>query len=292
MDPKVSICIPCYNQTTYLRKTIESVLIQDYSNFEVIVTDDSDTNAVSELVQHMLANVPFQVVYHKNPTPLGSPANWNKAMELASGEFIKVLHHDDWFAFPHSLSAFVAELSRNPSANFMFCNTRVFDVSLGKERDHVPGQHLIEQLAHNPEVLFNNNFVGSPSATLFRAQPRCYFDTKLKYLVDVEYYIRVLRNNPHFVYLNTALVVNTSNLPGQVTASSINKQVQLGEYSYLYNKLFNGRFPPRHLRVFFADLFAWYGLGKLAEIEQMGYELPRPVWAFRLLNLWSKLRKA
>ena len=46
----VSLCIPTYNQTVYLRKTLESVLMQDISDYEIIVTDDSTTDEVRDLL--------------------------------------------------------------------------------------------------------------------------------------------------------------------------------------------------------------------------------------------------
>jgi glycosyltransferase involved in cell wall biosynthesis len=51
MRVKVSICIPAYNQTEYLRKNLDSILMQSFVDYEVILTDDSTTNEVRDLVE-------------------------------------------------------------------------------------------------------------------------------------------------------------------------------------------------------------------------------------------------
>ncbi|HWY12001.1 MAG TPA: glycosyltransferase, partial [Bacteroidia bacterium] len=48
--PKVSICIPTYMQIIYLQKTLDSILKQDYTNFELVVTDDSPDESVKNLL--------------------------------------------------------------------------------------------------------------------------------------------------------------------------------------------------------------------------------------------------
>jgi hypothetical protein len=100
-----------------------------------------------------------------------------------------------------------------------------------------------------------------------------------------------MKLNPNFIFINDLLITNTSNYPLQVTASSINKQVQIGEYCYLYNKIFDGKFPSKKYRIFFKDLFAWYKLKSFNEIVEMGYEKPRPHWAFKLLSIQAKFKR-
>ena len=85
---KVSICIPSYNQVKYLRRTIDSVLSQTYSDYEIIITDDSSTDIVFNLVREYESTGKIQ--YFKNKTPYGSPENWNEAIRLSKGEFVKI----------------------------------------------------------------------------------------------------------------------------------------------------------------------------------------------------------
>ncbi len=290
MSVKVSICIPTYNQTEFLKKNLESVAIQTFKDFEVIITDDSTTNDVKELVEFFFLSNPCNYIYHKNKNKLGSPANWNKAISLANGEYIKIMHHDDWFSNEHSLGLFVKALDDNKQSDFAFSATSIFDVSNTTYSTNIPDNEFLNQLKKDALVLFNCNKIGAPTTTIYRKNSQLLFDEKMSYLVDVDFYIQCLKLNPNFIFINDLLITNTSNYPHQVTASSINKQVQIGEYCYLYNKIFDGKFPSKKYRIFFKDLFAWYKLDSFNEIEEMGYQKPRPYWIFKLLSIQAKFK--
>ncbi len=291
MPVKVSICIPTYNQTEFLKKNLESIRQQTYKNFEVIITDDSTNDAVKKEVESFFASFSCEYTYHKNEQGLGSPANWNKAISLAKGEYIKIMHHDDWFTNETSLGLFVNALESNSMADFAFSSTSIYDVTGQTYSTNVPDSAFLMQLKNDPLVLFNCNKIGAPSATIYRNSTTTRFDEKMSYLVDIDFYIQILKQNPNYVFIHELLITNTSNYPHQVTSSSINKEVQIGEYCYLYNKLYDGKFPSKKYRIFFRDLFAWYKLNSFNEIEAMGYEKPRPHWIFKWLSIQAKMKQ-
>lgn len=113
---KVSICIPAYNNEVSLKRCLDSVLIQDFEDYEIVITDDSPSNVIAQLVSGYNNS---KIHYYKNTENLGSPENWNRALSLAKGEYIKIIHHDDWFSSNDSLDKFVALLDTNPT--FLFC---------------------------------------------------------------------------------------------------------------------------------------------------------------------------
>src|SRR3989344_6387452 len=98
---KVSICIPTYKQVDYLRKTLNSVLVQDFHDYELIITDDSSDDSVKNLLKEF--DFKGKLKYYHNKIALGSPANWNYSLKQATGEYIKILHHDDFFTADNSL---------------------------------------------------------------------------------------------------------------------------------------------------------------------------------------------
>ncbi len=291
MAVKVSVCIPAYNQTEFLRKNLESLVIQTYANYEIIITDDSTTNEVELLVNDFFAKHSRSFIYHRNQPALGSPANWNKAIDLASGEYIKIMHHDDWFTDENSLAEFVAALDANPQADLAFSVTSIFNVGQSTYSENRPDTAFLEELKTNPLLLFNDNRIGAPTAIIFRASAGLRFDEKISYVVDLDFYIRLLLQRPGFVFINKPLIVNTSNHPGQVTTAFLHSKKQVGEYCYLYNKLFKGRFPGKKYRVFFRSLFYWQGLASFGELEKLGYPRPQPLWIFRYLLFRARLQQ-
>lgn len=232
--PKVSICIPAYNQAAHLKKTIDSVLVQTYRDYEIVITDDSPGSVVLDLV--MAYNLPDRIRYYKNASTLGSPENWNESIRKASGEYIKILHHDDWFNFEDSLAKYVRLLDENPGTDFAFSATQAI-FPKGVDWVHaISGKQLAALIAH-PLLLYTNNIVGAPSTTILRNNPELRFDRNLKWHVDIEYYIRQISGNPNIAYSPELLVV-TFLAEGRVSDECKgNKKVEVFEYFYLLNKI-------------------------------------------------------
>lgn len=286
MNYLVSVCIPCYNQTEFLKKTLDSLCIQSYKNFEVVITDDSSSTNVKELV-HSYADK-FTINYFKNPVALGSPANWNKALDLAKGELIKIIHHDDWLANEDSLKEFVNVFENDKTIDFVFCASEIHNIKEGTVSYNSPAEDFIQAIKKDPKVLYNDNRIGAPTATMFKATTE-RFDVNMKYLVDLDFYIRMLQKSKGMVYIPCPLIVNTSHHLGQVTAASMNKETQVGENCYLYNKLYKGKIPGKKLSLYFIRLFKFYKIKTLGEIKQFSV-LPEPVWYFRCLIILSKIK--
>lgn len=239
-NPKVSICIPSYQQPELLKRTIQSVLMQTFSDYEVIITDDSEDYSIQAIVGELCHQNNIKMRYYKNPIRKGSPANWNETLRYAKGQYIKILHHDDWFAREDSLEKFVDLLDRNPQADFAFSACRVCDVGGQLQFVHMPKKSQLEGLVLNPEYLFPHNFIGAPSATIFRNSLKTKFDEQLKWVVDMDFYIKLLRRNPKFVFSEYPLVCTTNGGAHQVTVEcQDNRELELFEWIYLYSNLEN-----------------------------------------------------
>lgn len=93
--PKVSIAIPTYKRPELLKLALDSALNQtDYSDFEVIVVDndpvrDSETEKMMSYYQNP------KISYYKNGINIGMFGNWNRCIQLSSGEYISILNDDD-----------------------------------------------------------------------------------------------------------------------------------------------------------------------------------------------------
>lgn len=282
MSPKVSICIPAYNQPSNLRRALESIFIQTFKDYEVVITDDSPDNSVSivaaEFGQH--ANLR----YYKNKTRKGAPENWNEAVRLASGEYIKILHHDDWFSDKNSLAEFVNILERNPKADFAFCPSLNCGTDGKLRYVNTTTEAQIKMLHADPSVLFQGNFIGAPSATIYRRQIDQEFDPRLKWLVDIDFYIRLLADKKEFVYSRRPLVCVSLESPGKVTDECLgNKRVEVFEYLYLYTKLSKDRPLDYHRCQVIWVLFDRFNVHSAQNILDCGVDFALPQEVIKIL---------
>lgn len=234
--PRLSICIPTYRQIDYLRETLRSVEAQSFKDYELIISDDTPDDSVSRLVE--LFNFGDRLRYHRNPKALGSPENWNEAVRQAKGDYIKLLHHDDRFAHPDALGAFVHMLDEHPESNFAFGASVVENVTSKKSRIHRPSAAQLVKLAATPEELFFGNVIGAPSATIYRNGLGIEYDQRMKWLVDIDFYISVLQQNKNIVYTPEVLIATPTNVLHQVTEQCKNNvKVEFTEYLLLYSKV-------------------------------------------------------
>ena len=118
--PKVSICIPCYNNADEVERLLQSIYSQAYTDFEVNISDDSTNDETEALVHRCYPKVKYQ----HNQKPYGHIFNWNAALKMAEGDYIKVMFSDDWFTQETSLGAFVTLLDDNPGAMLAFSGSR------------------------------------------------------------------------------------------------------------------------------------------------------------------------
>lgn len=114
--PFISICIPAYKRIDFLKRLLDSIQIQTFHDFEVIVTDDSPDDSVRILCESY-ESFDLKLTYWKNSPSLGTPANWNKAISMAKGLWIKLMHDDDWFIDSSALMIF-ADAARAEKKSF------------------------------------------------------------------------------------------------------------------------------------------------------------------------------
>jgi glycosyltransferase involved in cell wall biosynthesis len=95
MLPKVSIQIPTYNQSEYLSLAIDSALMQDYKNLEIVIADDCSEDDTKEIVSGFQDS---RIRYFCNPANIGRVANYRKALyEYCTGDWVVNLDGDDCY---------------------------------------------------------------------------------------------------------------------------------------------------------------------------------------------------
>lgn len=257
--PKISITIPAYKNVPALQRLLDSIASQTYKDYEVIVTDDTPDISVKEFItSYQRIN---GLKYYKNPIPLGTPENWNEGIRKATGEWIKIMHHDDYFATADALLSFAKHTTENIDFIFSgyanhFHQTDLFQPVHFSKTDSV-------LIGLNPWTLFASNTIGPPSVTLVRRKQADCYDKNLKWRVDTEYYIRQLQRNSRFTHIRSVLV-NVGIHESQVTKSTfLHPEVELTEGLYLLQK--HGDKPLRNVLVY----DAWWRLFRNLNIYKM-----------------------
>jgi glycosyltransferase involved in cell wall biosynthesis len=298
-NPKVSICIPTYNQPDFLKIVLDSIVIQKFNDYEVIISDDS-TNDDSERLVKTYANKIQNINYFRNTPSKKSPASWNEAIRNAKGEYIKVMHSDDWFSGPDALQIFVEALDNNPKSNFAFSASNVCDTKQKTKYIHEVSKKELLKLKKSPTYLFGRNIIGAPSATIYRKLvTNKYYDEKTKWVVDLDQYISILQENNNLEYIPKPLVCTTDGASHQSNNSSVGiVEVELFEWLYLYAK-FRKTYPKIKYRAFIL-LYIMFILSKcnvsdLSQVKNLNIEkeerdLVKTLLRFKALFMVFKVR--
>ena len=115
--PAISVCIPTYNGAKYIAQTIESILNQTFTDFEIIVSDDGSSDNTLEIVGSF--NDP-RIVRIDRLSKVGAEANWNNAVANASASLVKLVCQDD-ILYPQCLEVEVQTMSKSENQDVSFC---------------------------------------------------------------------------------------------------------------------------------------------------------------------------
>ena len=222
---KVSICVPTYNNVSEVERLLQSIRRQNYTDYEVNISDDSTNDETEELVERVRTEWQWQNKLHyiHNATPLGHIYNWNAAIKMAAGQYIKIMFSDDWFTDEKSLSAFVSMLDEHPEVNLAFSGSMQVlldgqDIEQVKHLSKQATEHgnayaryaedaFIERLHRNYKLFFLGNQIGAPSAGIYRrGEQLVLFDEQSNWASDMFLYFDLLRENHKFVYTKEPLI--------------------------------------------------------------------------------------
>ena len=117
--PRLSILIPAYNAEKFIAKTIDSVLAQTYTDWELIIVEDKSTDNSYRIIKQYEARCPEKIKAFQNDTNLGMMLNWNKGIDLCKSElFVKLDADDIWL--PTFLEKSIAVLDQYPEVGLVF----------------------------------------------------------------------------------------------------------------------------------------------------------------------------
>lgn len=195
--PVVSVLMPTYNRAWLLKQSLESVLAQTWSDFEVVISDNASSDDTERLVKSYRDE---RIVYWRNQENIGWQRNMWQVLSLAKGDLMGFLPDDD-LMMPENLASKVAVFTQYPNVGLVHSKYHVIDENgkiiqpdtnwkHGPDRtvDAVePGANVLKAL------LVGFNTINLPTVLFRRA---CYerlggFTTQLSHADDYEYWMKV-----------------------------------------------------------------------------------------------------
>lgn len=199
MQLRFSVMIPVRNGSAFLGEAIASALAQEEGDAEIVVLDNASTDATPDLVRGFRD---ARLRYIRNPHELDMVQNWNRCIELATGKFVALLHHDDRW-----LPGFLARAQRlfeaYPDAGVVYGGCRIVDTKGQILRLHQPfPEPHVWSGERELEVLIHGNYIYCPTVVYRAAALRRVggFTPGLNLTPDWELLLRLALDGSVFVY--------------------------------------------------------------------------------------------
>jgi glycosyltransferase involved in cell wall biosynthesis len=191
--PLITVAICSFNGERYVEKTLNSVLAQDYSNFEIVIVDDGSSDGTTSIIERFAGrNKCIRPFFRSNH---GLAASRSFSFARAKGEWIAIIDQDD-LCYPTRLSRQLEIAQSYPTAGVVFCNVHNIN-----ESDNVFGDYMSRFAL--PESFIRKGDMGNLLLKLgcFSASASCFikretvqvvgaFDESLAYACDYDYFIR------------------------------------------------------------------------------------------------------
>lgn len=123
---KISVIIPNYNHSQYLKQRIDSVLNQTYRDFEVIILDDNSKDNSREIIQHYHGHPKISHIIYNEVNSGSTFKQWEKGIELANGEYIWIAESDD-YCDSNFLKIMYQRFKDDDKLGIVFCHSIIID---------------------------------------------------------------------------------------------------------------------------------------------------------------------
>lgn len=188
--PTVSIMMPAYNAENFISQALDSILLQDYPRFQIVVCDDASTDGTADIIRTYQKKYPDKIVAIFNQQNLGVTANCNKALEHCTGEYVSLFAGDD-LMLPGKLSRQIELMESDPECVLCYHPVEIFDSDSGKTF-FVTNQHRREDVYSTEDLLLKGGIPGGCSIMVRRnAIPEKGYDERLKTVSDWLFFLEI-----------------------------------------------------------------------------------------------------
>jgi len=204
--PKVSIAIPTYEADgrglIFIKKYVESFKKQTYKNLELVISDHSINDDIKEYLESINDE---NIIYIKNENDRGLQVeNMNNAIHNCSGDFIKLMNHDDYMECPYTIQEGVKRLELGYQWVIYSCKHFNYETEkmyyFHNPRIEGDGTHFLNGL----------NYAGCSSVGLI--PKNVLLDVNVKYMADCELWYRLFTEYKHPAFVGGhKIVIGTGN---------------------------------------------------------------------------------
>jgi len=155
----VTVLMPAYNVSAYIRESIDSILAQTYTEFEFLIINDGSTDDTEEII---LSYKDPRIIYIKNESNIGYIASLNKGIDHISSKYIVRMDADD-LALPHRIEKQVAFMESRPDV--AVCGSGKINFYSGKNKTETSTYTITDEKNLLFSSIFNTS-IPHPSAIL------------------------------------------------------------------------------------------------------------------------------
>lgn len=211
MIPLISVCIPAYNRARVLPALLDSILVQDYPHFEIVICEDQspEREKIRSVVARYQADNAGTIRYFENETNLGYDGNLRRLVEQSTGRYCLFMGNDDLMC-PGALGAVASATERHPAIGVVLRSYAAFDSSpdnIVQEFRYFPHETFFPAGADTIATVFRRSVVIS-GMVVHREEARRYatdrFDGSLLYQL---YLVACILTAMNAVYLPAILTL-------------------------------------------------------------------------------------
>ena len=230
-------------------------------------------------------------IYHLAAFHFSSAADGNNKMEFDSFNRINLITANIFLEtikdnlsnsrFFYAASSHVfGRVEKFPQTDYFFCRTSIFDTHSENQYSYSVNNKLLNRISEFSAYLFHKNLIGAPSTGFFKNGLVETYDKLLIWLVDIEFYCRILKANT-IRGIDSELITTTISEKQLTTKLKNNRNVELREFFYCYKKLIGDfdRINRKIMRHRMLDLFKEFHVSSIADLNSTGIKHAIPIYA-------------
>lgn len=194
--PKISIIMPVFNGAKYIGKAIESVVRQDYPDFELFIKDGDSTDETVKIIKQYAKKYPRRISWISKKDK-GQTDAINYGIKKVTGDIIAYLNADDKYK-PGAFKIVGKYFSRHPDKNWVIGKCDIIDSDDKKTRSWITAYKNFWMNFDSYQLLLIMNYISQMSVFWKRqaGQKSGFFDENEHYVMDYKYWLGLYKDSP------------------------------------------------------------------------------------------------